>query len=72
VADKATKEPYPWEEKRGIKVCMAARRRGVFSRPLGNTVVVFPPLAITADELDFLMDTLLQSIDEVTDDKTAG
>ncbi|MGE0157125.1 MAG: adenosylmethionine--8-amino-7-oxononanoate transaminase [Geobacter sp.] len=68
VADKATREPYPWEEKRGIKVCLAARRRGVFSRPLGNTVVVFPPLAITADELDFLMETLLQSIDEVVGD----
>lgn len=68
VADKTTKEPYPWEEKRGIKVCLAARRRGVFSRPLGNTVVVFPPLAITADELDFLMETLLQSIDEVVGD----
>jgi adenosylmethionine-8-amino-7-oxononanoate aminotransferase len=30
--------------------------------------VVFPPLAITADELDFLMETLLQSIDEVVGD----
>lgn len=66
VADKATKEPYPWEEKRGIRVCQAARQRGVFSRPLGNTVVAFPPLAIALDELDFLMETLLQAIDEVT------
>lgn len=65
VQDKASKEPYPWEQKRGINVCLAARRHGVFSRPLGNTVVVFPPLAITAQELDFMMQGLEQAINEV-------
>lgn len=66
VRDKATKEPYPWEEKRGIRVCLTARKYGIFSRPLGNTVVVFPPLAITDDELDLLMEGLLRAIEEVT------
>ncbi|QOX79290.1 adenosylmethionine--8-amino-7-oxononanoate transaminase [Trichlorobacter lovleyi] len=67
VQDKATKAAYPWEEKRGVKVCLEARRHGVFSRPLGNTVVVFPPLAITADELAFLLDGLQKAIRAVTD-----
>lgn len=67
VQDKATKMAYPWEEKRGIKVCQKARKYGVFSRPLGNTVVVFPPLAITADELAFLMAGLEKAIRAVTD-----
>jgi len=65
VQDKATKEPYPWEQKRGIRVCVEARKHGVFSRPLGNTVVVFPPLAITAVELDLLMEGLMAAIQVV-------
>lgn len=67
VRDKATKEPYPWEEKRGIRVCLEARKHGVFSRPLGNTVVVFPPLAIAEQELDLLMEGLEQAIEVVAD-----
>ena len=66
VRDKATGEPYPWEEKRGIRVSLEARRHDIFSRPLGNTVVVFPPLAIRDDELDLLMGGLEQAIITVT------
>ena len=66
VEDKATKRAYPWEHKMGIRVCLEARKRGVFSRPLGNTVVIFPPLVISADELELLMDGIEQAICSVT------
>ncbi|MBC8018811.1 MAG: adenosylmethionine--8-amino-7-oxononanoate transaminase [Verrucomicrobia bacterium] len=66
VEDKATKLAYPWEQKVGIRVCLEARKHGVFSRPLGNTVVVFPPLAIAPDELELLMDGLERAIRLVT------
>ncbi len=52
VQDKATKAPYPWPEKRGIRVCNHARTLGVFLRPLGNVIVLMPPLSVTLDELD--------------------
>jgi adenosylmethionine-8-amino-7-oxononanoate aminotransferase len=52
VKDRATKEPYPWAEKRGIRVCQHALTEGVWLRPLGNVVVILPPLAISLDELD--------------------
>jgi adenosylmethionine-8-amino-7-oxononanoate aminotransferase len=68
VEDKATKRAYPWEQKVGIQVCREARKHGIFSRPLGNTVVVFPPLAITPDELELLMDGLERAIRTVTGD----
>jgi adenosylmethionine-8-amino-7-oxononanoate aminotransferase len=52
VRDTATKESYAWEEKRGQRVCDFARAEGVLLRPLGNVVVIIPPLAIALDELD--------------------
>jgi adenosylmethionine-8-amino-7-oxononanoate aminotransferase len=52
VRDCATKQPFPWAEKRGIRVCQHARTEGVWLRPLGNVVVIMPPLAISRDELD--------------------
>lgn len=66
VQDKTTKNVYPWELKTGIRVCLEARKYGIFSRPLGNTVVVFPPLAISPEELKLLMDGVEASIKEVT------
>jgi adenosylmethionine-8-amino-7-oxononanoate aminotransferase len=66
VKDKETREPYGWEERIGIKVCTEARKHGLFLRPLGNVVVVFPPLAITVDELALLMDGIAKSIEAVT------
>jgi adenosylmethionine-8-amino-7-oxononanoate aminotransferase len=49
---KATGECYPWEERRGIAVCDAARQHGVWLRPLGNVIVIMPPLSTTLEELD--------------------
>ena len=55
VADKATGTPYPWQEKRGMRACLAARAHGALLRPLGDVVVAWPPLSITLDELDHLL-----------------
>jgi adenosylmethionine---8-amino-7-oxononanoate aminotransferase len=52
VRDRATKEPYPWAEKRGMRVCDHARTEGVLLRPLGNVLVIMPPLAVTLAQLD--------------------
>ncbi len=62
VKDKKTKEPYPWEEKIGIKVCRKAREYGVILRPLGNVIVLMPPLAINKDELRQLLDAAYMAI----------
>ena len=52
VRDRATKEPYAAAERRGMRVCQHALSEGVWLRPLGNVVVVMPPLTITLDEID--------------------
>ena len=65
VKDKKTREPYPLEEKRGIRVCMEARKHGLIIRPLGNTVVLMPPLSISAPELKKMLGIVLKSIKTV-------
>ena len=55
VRDAGTKEPYPWEERRGLRVCDFARTQGVWLRPLGNVIVIMPPLAISIEQLDKIM-----------------
>ncbi|MDD5284824.1 MAG: adenosylmethionine--8-amino-7-oxononanoate transaminase [Desulfuromonadaceae bacterium] len=67
VEEKASRRAYPWEQRLGVRVCLEARKQGIFSRPLGNTVVVYPPLAISNMELEFLLDGLQRSIKSVTE-----
>jgi adenosylmethionine-8-amino-7-oxononanoate aminotransferase len=64
VSDRATRMPFPPGARTGMRVCSAAKRRGVFLRPIGDTIIVMPPLTITADELDLLFDTLSAAIEE--------
>jgi len=66
VRDKATKEPYPWEEKRGWRVCDHALREGVWLRPLGNVVVIMPPLAVSIEQLDKILYAIERGIVEAT------
>jgi adenosylmethionine-8-amino-7-oxononanoate aminotransferase len=49
----------------GRRVCAAAVERGVLLRPLGDVVVVMPPLTITSPELQRIVDALSDAIDEV-------
>lgn len=49
----------------GMAVCRAARRRGVWLRPLGDTVVLMPPLSLGVAETQLLVGALVEAIDEV-------
>lgn len=68
VRDKSTKEPYPWEERVGIQVCLEARKHGLLIRPLGHIIVIMPPLSIKADELSRMLDVLYESIQITTNE----
>lgn len=66
VADRATKRPYEPSLRMGWKVCLAARRRGLIVRPLGDVVVLMPPLRATPEELELMVQIVHQAIEEVT------
>ena len=66
VRDRKTKEEFPYADRVGHKVALAARAREVMLRPLGNVVVLMPPLSIKPAEVDFLVDGVRESIVEAT------
>ena len=51
-------------ERRGREVCKAAVERGVLLRSLSDVLVLMPPLTITAPELERIVDTLAEAIEE--------
>jgi adenosylmethionine-8-amino-7-oxononanoate aminotransferase len=66
VKDRASKTPYAAQDRIGQIVVMEARRRGVILRPLGNVVVLMPPLSISKAELKFLLDVTFESVAAAT------
>ncbi|MBF0569987.1 MAG: adenosylmethionine--8-amino-7-oxononanoate transaminase [Candidatus Omnitrophica bacterium] len=65
VKDRATKEPFPWEGRVGVRVCERVRDHGVILRPLGNVIVLMPPLSMSQDELRTLVRATGQAIRDV-------
>ncbi len=67
VRDRATKAPFHTNELVGRKVCEEATRRHVWIRPLGDVVVLMPPLSISATEIRLLTSTVCDVIHFVLD-----
>lgn len=66
VADKERKNEYPGEDKVGIKVVREARKRGLIIRPLGQVIVLLPPLSVSLNELQEITDIARISIEKAT------
>jgi adenosylmethionine---8-amino-7-oxononanoate aminotransferase len=67
VQDKAVRKSYPPEQRVGHRVIIAARKRSVLIRPLGDVIILMPPLSITDAELALLLDTVRDCIRTVTE-----
>ena len=66
VRNEVTKEPYPWQERRGLRVCNYALCEGVWIRPLGDVIVIMPPLSIGMDQLDRIAEVVERGIQLAT------
>ncbi len=66
VQDARTREPYPWQERRGLALHRHAMEHGVLLRPIGNVVYCMPPYVIAEDEIDLMLDVLASGVDAVT------
>ena len=63
VADKETRAKFDPSANVGQQVAVAARDNGLLLRPIGDTIVMAPPLVITEGEVDALVDKLTASIE---------
>ena len=54
VRDKARRTPFPWQERRGLRIYRHALERGVLLRPLGTTIYFMPPYIIEPEEIQLL------------------
>jgi adenosylmethionine-8-amino-7-oxononanoate aminotransferase len=57
---------FPLEARMGHQVTRAARRRGAVIRPLGDVVVLMPPLAMSTDEISHLVQITAAAVAEAT------
>ncbi|MCP9469487.1 MAG: adenosylmethionine--8-amino-7-oxononanoate transaminase [Nitrospira sp.] len=67
VRDRLTKEPYPITARIGHRVAAEARRNGLLLRPLGNVIVLIPPLSVSLSELKRMVAIVRSAIETVTE-----
>ncbi len=67
VADKATMRTLPDELDIGKRISNAAEAKGLMVRPMGHQNVMSPPLVLTREDVDLVVETLGDAISEVAD-----
>ncbi len=68
VRDRAGRQPYPWQERRGLKVYQHGLANGVLLRPLGNVVYFMPPYVVDEEEIALLARAAIDGIHLATQD----
>lgn len=68
VKEKKGKAPFPWQERRGLRVYQHALQRGALLRPLGSVVYFMPPYVIEEEQIHWLADIATEGIELATRD----
>lgn len=66
VQNRQTREPFPWQERRGLRVYQHGLRHEMLLRPLGNVVYFMPPYVITEAEISRMVDVAIAGIELAT------
>ncbi|MEM6278169.1 MAG: adenosylmethionine--8-amino-7-oxononanoate transaminase [Verrucomicrobiota bacterium] len=61
----ATGEPLDWREETGAKVCRAARKYGLLTRPVRDTLTLMPPLCSSEEEIQKMVAALEEAATEL-------
>ena len=56
---------WPIEARMGWQVCLVARKNELILRPLGDSLLLVPPLIISEEEITFMCDRIMLTLDEV-------
>lgn len=63
--DPSSKKSFRWQDQMGAKVCFAARKKGLLTRPIGDTIVFMPPLCITNEEITHAVEALQEAMEAI-------
>ncbi len=66
VQSKKTKKTYPLEDKTGFRVSIEAKKKGLMLRPIGNIIILMPPLSISSSVLKKMVQIITTAINKVT------
>ncbi len=62
VKDKKTREPFPAEDRIGLRLFEAGLKRNLILRPMGNVTYLFLPLSTTEADLADILDRFSETI----------
>jgi adenosylmethionine-8-amino-7-oxononanoate aminotransferase len=68
IKNKHTREAYPWQQRRGLRVYQYALSKGVLLRPLGNVIYFMPPYVINEQEITLMAEVAWQGLQQATQD----
>jgi len=68
VVDSATKEAFPWQQRRGLKAYHYALQNQLLLRPLGNVLYFMPPYIIEPEQIDWVFDVMEQAVEIAVQD----
>ena len=61
--DPRTRTPFPWQERRGLRIYSHALSRGALIRPLGTTIYFMPPYVISPGEIELLAQIATEGVE---------
>jgi adenosylmethionine-8-amino-7-oxononanoate aminotransferase len=62
VEDRATRKPFDPKRRTGAAICQRIRKHGVIIRPLGDVLVLMPPLAMAFDDLNKIVSAVASEV----------
>ena len=65
VRDFATREPFPFAERIGHRICEAASAHGLLTRPIGDVLVLMPPYCVTELQIAQMVEALWLGLNEI-------
>lgn len=64
VPDRAAPRTFPVALRAGLQVCLEARKHQLLLRPLGDTLLLVPPICTSEAEIDFLIQNTLAALNQ--------
>jgi adenosylmethionine-8-amino-7-oxononanoate aminotransferase len=65
VQDKETRRPFDPKLRIGAEICQRVRKHGVILRPLGDVIILMPPLAMGVEHLRTIVDAVRQEVSKL-------